>query len=772
MWGDLTGSGFDDYVWVSPEGKIIVFQNRNVKAGETSGYKSGWIDHGVVLETGMDRKAIHIGDWNGDGKADIIGANKADGALTVWKTSWDGKSFSFSKSNPANTNKCRQGWGIGYRDVGLHLADITGSGFVDYICMEPNGRSDAWLNDHEGEMREVGQIKYSEKKDRANHRFADVNGDGKADFMWIDKFTGDATVWYNQGEVPDRVSGSKFFWLGQGILYLGSARGANIHYPNANGLGRADQVEVQATTAYGYAWYNVCPGGGDDGDETPSAPGLPEYNPGTVDPGDGGTPPDNNEEAAEEFCGRGQSRWTMDLWNQLGMGEWLESRSTMYSNDPNGWPMPEGGSPRDDGVARVFASFNLYDEDNVFDWPSACQDISKQCGFGSTQLNNNGQCRANWQRAFALWSMANFANFIQTWTKEFLGSGLDTSLKLGLMASTFHPDGEEIEMDLGSWNTFVVGLLGVFGSFLSGAAGSATGAAGGLLVMQGSMISAATQPTYDPRFDRYITLSNDFAKLRVNVADAVRDYLYSLIKWQPAAGNVVNGTSIARLLKSGAFVDEDIAHSDNFDREVFYRSSMAPMISEMWNAQKVFILKFPKGKIDFEWKAALGTRKFKWDPCHGSVLYEGLMGDKTYCSGDNYNYVILRWDLLESIMFANYGTSEAALKEFYLTKSDIVKSAQRNQDKSWQFMPRDPAIYQNLWMQMAEDPENMPDRRETLAVNIPICDLYNIDIEWTKEACFEGKDDSKEQFQSCLNSIILNACSRYVWQSYDWPYKV
>lgn len=91
--------------------------------------------------------------------------------------------------------------------------------------MEPSGRAVAWLNDDEGTMRYAGQIKYSEKKDRANHRFADVNGDGKADFLWIDKFSGDATVWYNNGELPnaERLSGSKFHRVNSGVLYLGSA---------------------------------------------------------------------------------------------------------------------------------------------------------------------------------------------------------------------------------------------------------------------------------------------------------------------------------------------------------------------------------------------------------------------------------------------------------------------------------------------------------------------------------------------------------------------
>jgi hypothetical protein len=82
----------------------------------------------------------------------------------------------------------------GIFDLAVRFADLDGDGRVDYICMAANGRAEAFLN-LGSSTRSLGQIKFSEGKDRADHRFADVNGDGKADFLWVDKFSGDTHVW-------------------------------------------------------------------------------------------------------------------------------------------------------------------------------------------------------------------------------------------------------------------------------------------------------------------------------------------------------------------------------------------------------------------------------------------------------------------------------------------------------------------------------------------------------------------------------------------------
>lgn len=180
-WGDTTGSGFDDYIWISPEGEVSVFVNKYTQ-GQFPDYKTSAWTRTFTFNTGIDRRGLHVGDWDGDGKADIIAVTDRDsGALKVWHSRWDGKSFNWDASVIPNSAKCGQGWGLMYYDHGAYFADITGSGRVDYICMQPNGKATAWLRNKNGDWYDAKQIKSTEGLDRANFRFADVDGEFSPD---------------------------------------------------------------------------------------------------------------------------------------------------------------------------------------------------------------------------------------------------------------------------------------------------------------------------------------------------------------------------------------------------------------------------------------------------------------------------------------------------------------------------------------------------------------------------------------------------------------
>ena len=124
--GDTTGTGVDDYIWISPDGVVHVFPNKNT-VNETDYYETGAWNKNYQLDTKLSRRALHIGDWDGDGKADIIGVkDRKTGALKVWLSRWDGKdNFNWKAEDVVDSAKCGQGWGRLYFDHGAHFADIT-----------------------------------------------------------------------------------------------------------------------------------------------------------------------------------------------------------------------------------------------------------------------------------------------------------------------------------------------------------------------------------------------------------------------------------------------------------------------------------------------------------------------------------------------------------------------------------------------------------------------------------------------------------------------
>lgn len=79
--------------------------------------------------------------------------------------------------------------------MAIRFADITGNGKADYLCIQPDSTVTGFIHNDDGSLTNAGQVKVSIGYDRANMRFADVNGDGKDDLIWADKFTGDAYVW-------------------------------------------------------------------------------------------------------------------------------------------------------------------------------------------------------------------------------------------------------------------------------------------------------------------------------------------------------------------------------------------------------------------------------------------------------------------------------------------------------------------------------------------------------------------------------------------------
>ncbi|KAH8883564.1 hypothetical protein GQ53DRAFT_732005 [Thozetella sp. PMI_491] len=289
-YGNLLGhkDGRMDYIWALSKGSMTLFPNRGVTVVSDSG--AGFWDAEQdniflpqnIIGKDLDRRDLILADWDGDGYDDIIWVNPDNQNRVSLFRNRMGETGAFNwdyQANPAPDLYCPEKRGVGIFDLPVQFADITGNGKADYLCIEKDGRTWGWVHNDSGGWDYIDQFKKTESNDRANIRYADVNGDGWADYIWTDKFTGDADVRYNQGRAD--VAGSRYSWSGAEAAYTGTVAGTCAYYPDLDGGGRADQHQVLATfdnTAH--TWFNVCNGDpqGDDADGVHD-PGLPTVPP-------------------------------------------------------------------------------------------------------------------------------------------------------------------------------------------------------------------------------------------------------------------------------------------------------------------------------------------------------------------------------------------------------------------------------------------------------------------------------------------------------------
>ncbi|KAK7942571.1 uncharacterized protein PG986_011684 [Apiospora aurea] len=259
-----------DYVWTLSKGEMTLYPN--LGRSQIVGDESLWGPSEVIFDPTrlvgrpLDRRDLHLTDWDGDGACDIVWTDPDNNnRVQVWLNRYPttgGWNWQHD-ANPAPALSCSQRRGLGIHDLAVRFADLTGNKRGDYLCVEKDGRTTGFVHADNGGWENVGQIKFAEPDtlDRADLRWADINGDGRADMVWTNKFNGDSVVWWNRNRSnPAETSGSAFRWEKRvERVFENKVAGTCVYYPDLDGDGRADKHNILGTwTNEAETWFNRC----------------------------------------------------------------------------------------------------------------------------------------------------------------------------------------------------------------------------------------------------------------------------------------------------------------------------------------------------------------------------------------------------------------------------------------------------------------------------------------------------------------------------------
>ncbi|KAK1448624.1 hypothetical protein CMEL01_07939 [Colletotrichum melonis] len=280
---DMNGDGLEDYMIVNP-------QNGAVKIWWNYGADESWVNGWKFIDGGQIASGVPHANWatlrfpdiNGDGGQDVV--FYFQGGIATGGTSdisnlvfadvdgdgrddyliWDAQAGLTGFLNQPTRREgvplyVNQGQaktiadGITQDPKNIRLADMDGDGKDDYAYIDDNGA--IWLWYHQGDADTSMVID--------GIRFADIDGDGIEDYVWLHPDTGAPTVFLNKGPNDDDALG----WLWSPVnngnpIASGAGPGNTVHFGDINGQvfdGKDDYLVLDPKTGELHAYLNKGP---------------------------------------------------------------------------------------------------------------------------------------------------------------------------------------------------------------------------------------------------------------------------------------------------------------------------------------------------------------------------------------------------------------------------------------------------------------------------------------------------------------------------------
>ena len=190
--GDFTGDGNDDILWRNSTGSLAMWlmDGSTIESSATPTYQ------GSAVSPGSSWSVAGIGDFNGNGDADILWRN-SNGSLAMWLM--DGSTISSSATPTYQGSAVSPGapWSI------AGIGDFNGDGEADILWRNSNGSLAMWLMDGstiESSATPTYQGSAVSPDSSWNIvEIGDFNGSGDSDILWQQSTTGALAEWQMNG---------------------------------------------------------------------------------------------------------------------------------------------------------------------------------------------------------------------------------------------------------------------------------------------------------------------------------------------------------------------------------------------------------------------------------------------------------------------------------------------------------------------------------------------------------------------------------------------
>ncbi len=236
--GDFNGDGKADLLW------------RNTVNGRNSIWLSGRSNTATTMTTvtGQSWSIVGIGDFNGDGKSDVLWRNSLSGRNSIWLSANSATAI-VPTTVPGNS------WGV------AGIGDFNGDGKSDILWRNADdGRNSIWLS---GNSTTQQTIAAQSDLSLAITAVDDFNGDGKADIFWNSNADGRNFIWASANAATPlpvtKVADTNFVMAGSGdfngdgkgdAIWRNVATGQNVVWLSASSATRLNLSSVPAGTGW------------------------------------------------------------------------------------------------------------------------------------------------------------------------------------------------------------------------------------------------------------------------------------------------------------------------------------------------------------------------------------------------------------------------------------------------------------------------------------------------------------------------------------------